>query len=66
MKGISYFWQSGGLHGWIPVFFWGGGSGQGKLVNSAHQEALERSLGIEGQSSPMLPQGKAVADMSIS
>jgi hypothetical protein len=34
-------------------FFWGG-SGHSKLAKSAHQKALEQSLGIKVQSRPML------------
>ena len=36
------------------TIFWGGASGHGKLAKPAHQKALEKSLGIKGQSCPMV------------
>ena len=41
----------------LPFAFFGGGggcSGHGKLPKAGHQRALENSLGIKGQSCPML------------
>ena len=36
------------------VFFWGVGSGHGKLPKPAHQRALEKPLGIKDQSCRVL------------